>query len=303
MTMTDRTTPAAVPDAPTMPDAPAAVSPTREMLKRMVTHPSGLMGMLLLTILIAGTIFGPMIYQVDPFEIAGIPFWPPDADAPLGTDYLGRDVLAGLLYGGRATLAVGAVAALISVVIGVTVGAVAGFFGGIVDAVLMKLTEVFQVLPALLFAMVLVALFGARLDIITMAIGGVSWTQTARLTRAEFMRIRGLEYVKAATTGGADSLYLILRCILPNALPPIIVSATLAIGVAILFEGGLSFLGLGDPNVMSWGLMIGQSRNYLLDAWWSVTAPGAAIFVAVLAVSLIGDGINDAINPRLRRRR
>jgi peptide/nickel transport system permease protein len=168
---------------------------------------------------------------------------------------------------------------------------------------LVKVTEFFQILPPLLFAMVLVTLFGQTLTTITMAIGVVSWPTAARLTRAEFMRLRNLDFVKASRAAGAGNGHLILRVVLPNALPPIIVSATLAIGVAILFEGGLSFLGLGDPNTMSWGLMIGQNRNYVLDGWWTVTFPGAAIFIAVLAISLVGDGVNDAINPRLRRRK
>ena len=211
-------------------------------------------------------------------------------------------MLAGLIYGGRATLTVGAVAALITIAIGVTVGALSGFFGGAIDTILVKITEFFQILPPLLFAMVLVTLFGQKLMTITFAIGAVSWTSAARLTRAEFMRLRNLDFVKAARAAGAGDAHLILRVLLPNALPPVIVSATLAIGVAILFEGGLSFLGLGDPNTMSWGLMLGQNRNYVLDAWWAVTFPGAAIFLAVLAISLVGDGVNDAVNPRLRRR-
>ncbi|WP_022719844.1 ABC transporter permease [Rhodopseudomonas sp. B29] len=279
-----------------------AVSPTRAALRQFGKSPSGVAGAILLVLLVAATIFGPFIYHVDPLEIVGMPFAPPDADALLGTDYLGRDVLSGLIHGGRATLTVGAVAALITIVIGVSVGALAGFFGGWMDSLLVKITEFFQVLPPLLFAMVLVTLFGAKLSTITLAIGVVSWPSAARLTRAEFMRLRDLDFIKASRAAGAGSWHLILRVALPNALPPIIVSATLAIGVAILFEGGLSFLGLGDPNTMSWGLMIGQNRNYVLDAWWAVTFPGAAIFLAVLAVSLVGDGINDAVNPRLRRR-
>jgi peptide/nickel transport system permease protein len=191
---------------------------------------------------------------------------------------------------------------VITIVIGVTIGSLAGFFGGPIDTALTKITEFFQILPPLLFAMVLVTLFGQKLMIITVAIGVVSWPSAARLTRAEFLRLRNLDFVKGSRAAGAGNSHLILRVILPNALPPIIVSATLAIGVAILFEGGLSFLGLGDPNTMSWGLMLGQNRNYVLDAWWAVTFPGAAIFIAVLAISLIGDGINDAINPRLRKR-
>lgn len=187
-------------------------------------------------------------------------------------------------------------------VIGVSIGAMSGYFGGRVDNALMRFTEFFQVLPALLFAMVLVTLFSPSLTIIAIAIGVVSWPQTARLTRAEFLKIKRLEYVTAARAIGAQNGRIMWRVILPNALPPLIVSATLTIGVAILFEAGLSFLGLGDPNTMSWGLMIGANRAYILTAWWPVTFPGIAIFLTVFAVSLIGDGLNDAFNPKLRER-
>lgn len=286
----------------TAPPAGAAVSPMIAALRQYCRSPAGVAGAVVLLAIVLATIFGPTIYGVDPLDIGGAPFAPPDSDAWFGTDYLGRDVLAGLLQGGRATLTVGGVAAIITISIGVTVGSLAGFFGGPIDTALTKLTEFFQILPPLLFAMVLVTLFGQTLTTVVLAIGVVSWPSAARLTRAEFLRLRNLDFVKASRAAGARNGQLILKVVLPNALPPIIVSATLAIGVAILFEGGLSFLGLGDPNTMSWGLMLGQNRNYVLNAWWAVTFPGAAIFIAVLAISLIGDGINDAINPRLRKR-
>lgn len=300
MTALERSEPLVI-EAPELPTQ-RVVSPAWIAFSQFLRSPSGVIGAGLLIILVAVTIFGPMLYQVDPQDIAGAPFTAPSADAWLGTDYLGRDVLAGLIYGGRGSLTVGIVAALITIIIGLTVGALSGFFGGIVDAALVKITEFFQVLPPLLLAMVLVTLFGPKLSTITVAIGVVSWTSAARITRAEFMRLRNLDFVKASRAAGAGNAYLILQVLLPNALPPVIVSATLAIGVAILFESGLSFLGLGDPNTISWGLMLGENRNYILDAWWAVTFPGAAIFLAVLAISLVGDGINDAINPRLRRR-
>jgi len=186
--------------------------------------------------------------------------------------------------------------------IGITLGAMAGFYGGRVDAVLMRVAEFFQVLPALLFAMVVVSLFSPNLVTVTLAIGIVSWTSTARLTRAEFMKVRNLEFVRAERAIGAGNARIIWKVILPNAFPPLVVSATLAIGSAILFEAGLSFMGLSDPNLMSWGLMIGSSRQYILTSWWTVTFPGMAIFITVLAVSLIGDGLNDALNPKLRER-
>ncbi len=278
-------------------------SPVRQAAAQFARNPAGLLGLAALLLIVLASLAGPGWYGVDPIDIVDAPFSPPGADGPLlGTDYLGRDILAGLLVGGRASLMVGLVAALISVVIGVSVGALAGWNGGWADAALMKATEFFQVLPALLFAMVLVALFGARLPVETLAIGLVSWTGVARLTRAECLRLRQMDYVRSTAAAGAAPGYLLARVVLPNALPPIIVAATLSVGVAILFEGGLSFLGLGDPNVMTWGLMLGQNRSYLQDAWWAVTFPGAAIFLAVLSVSLLGDGINDALNPRLRRR-
>ena len=263
---------------------------------------AALIGLGLLGLIALMLIVGPFTYPVDAFEIVGSPMTPPGADAPLGTDYLGRDVLAGLVRGGRPTVLVGVCAAMISALIGITIGALSGFYGGGIDRVLGRVVEFFQVLPALLFAMVLITLFSASLLTVTIAIGVVAWPGMARLTRAEFLRLRQLDFVRSARAIGASNARIILRTILPNALPPIIVSATLATGSAILFEAGLSFLGLTDPNVMSWGLMIGSSRNYLREAWWAVTFPGLCIFLTVLGISLVGDGLNDAFNPRLRQR-
>ncbi|MCB1458142.1 MAG: ABC transporter permease [Nitratireductor sp.] len=283
---------------------PQAISPLREAWIVFRRNKPAMFGLVLLFAIVAFVLYGTFFYAGDPFDIVWAPHTMPGEEAafPLGTDYLGRDLLAGLLTGGGPTLAVGAVAALITVVIGIAVGAMSGYFGGWVDDLLMRVTEFFQVLPALLFAMVLVTLFSPSLVTIALAIGVVSWPQTARLTRAEFLKIRELEYVTAARSIGARSNRIMWRVILPNALPPLIVSATLTVGVAILFEAGLSFLGLGDPNTMSWGLMIGANRSYIIEAWWPVTFPGIAIFLTVFAVSLVGDGLNDAFNPKLRER-
>ena len=294
---------AVAPPLPLVQPAPKVEHPTVEALRMFLRNPSAIAGMVILFVVLAVAIAGPWVYPADPFEIVWAPLTPPfSEDAWLGTDYLGRDVLRTLIYGGRATLLVGAVAALLSVAIGLTIGAFAGYYGGKVDAALMRLTEFFQVLPALLFAMVVVTLFSPTIVTVTIAIGVVSWTGTARLTRAEFLKYKGLEFVRAERAIGAGNARIIWKVILPNALPPLIVSATLAVGAAILFEAGLSFLGLGDPNQMSWGLMIGSSRQYVLSCWWAVAFPGAAIFITVLAVSLIGDGLNDALNPKLRER-
>ncbi len=281
-----------------------AESPLLEAWRMYRRNIPALFGTVMLTLIIAATLYGTLFYTGDAFDIVWAPHEAPGMtpEFPLGTDYLGRDLIAGLLTGGGPTLAVGAAAAALTMVIGITLGALAGFYGGWVDNLLMRITEFFQVLPALLFAMVLVTLFSPSLTTIAIAIGVVSWPQTARLTRAEFLKIKQLEYVTAARAIGAKNKRIIWKVILPNALPPLIVSATLTVGVAILFEAGLSFLGLGDPNVMSWGLMIGANREYILDAWWPVTFPGLAIFFTVFSVSLIGDGLNDAFNPKLRER-
>lgn len=285
-------------------DIPAkARSPFSEAFEMFRRNHAAVIGLLVLLAIIAVAVFGPMIYPGDPFEMVWIPFTPPGEEGYLmGTDYLGRDMMSLLIHGAKVSLTVGVSAAIVTVTIGITVGALAGFYRGWVEEVLMRLTEFFQVLPTLLFSMVIVALFGASLPMITLAIGLVSWPAVARITRAEFMRIRELEYVTAARAGGVRNGRLIFSVILPNALPPIIVQAALMVGSAILFEAGLSFLGLTDPNVASWGQIIGSNREYILDASFTVTVPGVAIFITVLAISLVGDGLNDALNPKLRQR-
>ncbi len=266
-------------------------------------NPGAMAGLVLVLAVLLMAVIGPMLYAVDPFDIVGAPLVPPlDEYAPLGTDALGRDLLAGLLHGARPSIVVGVVAASLSTVIGVTVGALAGYYGGWVDATLSRVTEFFQTLPALLFAMVIVTLFGATVATVAVSIGIVSWTPIARLARAEYLRARELDYVRAARAAGASDSYVLLRQILPNTLPSLLVAATLAVGTAILFESGLSFLGLTDRNTMSWGLMIGSGRTVILEAWWPSALPGVLIFVTVLGISLIGDGLNDALNPRLHER-
>ncbi len=277
--------------------------PLSEVLDMYIRNFSAVCAMIILIAIIILAIFGPLLYPTDPFEMVWMPFSPPGQDGfLLGTDYLGRDLMAGLIHGARVSILVGISAAFMSVVIGITIGALAGYYRGTIEEILMRITEFFQVLPTLLFSMVIVALFGASLPMIVIAIGLVSWTAVARITRAEFLRIRELEFVMASRASGASDFRLIFSVILPNALPPIIVQAALMVGSAILFEAGLSFLGLSDPNIVSWGQIIGSNRQYILDASYTVTVPGLAIFVTVLAISLVGDGLNDALNPKLRRR-
>ena len=286
-----------------MQETPKARHPMAEAWEMFRGNHAAMVALVVLTLIIITAIIGPYIYPTDPFDMVWAPFSPPGVDGfLLGTDYLGRDLRAALIHGARVSIVIGVAAAFMSVFIGVTVGALAGFYRGWVEELLMRITEFFQVLPTLLFAMVIVALFGASLPMITFAIGVVSWTAVARITRSEFLRIRELEYVTASRASGAKNGKLMFQIILPNALPPIIVQAALMVGSAILFEAGLSFLGLTDPNVVSWGQVIGSNRQYILDASYTVTIPGIAIFVTVLAISLVGDGLNDALNPKLRQR-
>ncbi len=280
-----------------------ARSPLSEAWEMFRRNHAAVAALVVLGLIVIGAIIGPFLYPTDPFEMVWAPFSPPGAEGfLLGTDYLGRDLMAMIINGARVSLIIGLAAALVSIFIGVTIGALAGFYRGILEEILMRITEFFQVLPTLLFSMVIVALFGASLPMITLAIGIVSWTAVARITRAEFLRIRELEYVMASRASGVQNMKLMFRVILPNALPPIIVQSALMVGSAILFEAGLSFLGLTDPNVVSWGQIIGSNRQYILDASYTVTIPGLAIFVTVLAISLVGDGLNDALNPKLRSR-
>lgn len=276
----------------------------REALRMFTRNRAAVAGVVILVAVMIMTYLGPLLYDQDPSDIVAFPLKGPGTeDVPrLGTDYLGRDVLAGVIGGGSTTLRVALVASLLIVLIGVTIGAVAGFYGGWIDSSLMRITEVFQVLPALLFALVVTTLFGASPNKVAVAIGIVLWPQLARLTRAEFLRLKNLEFVKAARAIGASDARIMFRVILPNAAPPLIVATTLVMGTAILFEAALAFLGLGDPNHLSWGLMIGLNRPTFLSSWWTVTFPGMAIFFTVLSFSLIGDGLQDAFNPKLRGR-
>jgi peptide/nickel transport system permease protein len=271
--------------------------------RRYGKNKAGVIGLFVLALVLLTAFIGPLFYPVSPFEIQGKKFLAPGGRFTLGTDYLGRDVLAGIIQGSRTSLMVGITAAALMMTIGIIFGALAGYHGGFIDEALMRLTEFFQVIPAFILAMVVVALFQPSLWTIIFAISISTWTGTARILRAEFMSLRERDFVTAARASGSRSARIITREILPNALPPMIVNASLGVGIAILFEAGLSFLGLGDPNVMSWGYMIGSSRVYIRQAWWTVTFPGIAIFLTVLSLSLVGDWLNDFLNPKARLQR
>jgi peptide/nickel transport system permease protein len=249
-------------------------------------------------------ILAPLFFPTDPLRIVAQPeLWPGEDPAfPLGTDSLGRDMLAMIVHGARATLLIGLFASAVATLIGVSVGATAGYFGGWIDEGLMRAAELFQTIPNLIFVLTIVVILGSTLQNIVLAIGIVSWTPIARMTRAEFLSLRDREFVQACRSMGMGDLRIILGEILPNALPPVIVLSSLVVAGAILFESAVSFLGLGDPNVASWGRLVGDGRQLIRSSWYICAIPGVAIMVTVLCLNLIGDGLNDALNPKLRDR-
>ena len=253
---------------------------------------------LLVAIVLA--ICAPLLFKTDAFAMVGKPFlWPGvDPRFPLGTDMFGRDILTGIVYGARISLLVGLTAATISTAVGIAVGVVSGYFGGWIDHLLMRLTELFQTMPPLVFVVTIVAILQPSIFSIVVAIGFTSWTQTARLIRAETLRIRESEFVQAAFALGLSPVRIVVKHVLLNAVSPAIVTGTILAGSAILTEAALSFLGLGDPNVMSWGSMIGAGRQVLRTAWYIAAIPGVAIVLTVLAITALGSGLNFFLNPR-----
>jgi len=259
-------------------------------------------GAIVLFAVLIAAVSAPLLAPTDPWAMAGAPFRAPLADGFLfGTDTLGRDIAAGIVHGARVSLLIGMVSTSVALSIGVLLGAVAGYYGGWVDDAVMRFTEFFQTIPNFVLLVVLVALFQPSIASIVVAIGVVSWPPLARIVRGEFLSLRSREFVQAAIVLGQSNARIIATQILPNSLSPIIVSASLMVATAILLESALSFLGLGDPNVMSWGYMIGAARTVMRQAWWMPVFPGLAIVLTVLALNLVGEGLSDALNPRLGR--
>jgi len=260
----------------------------------------GGLGVLLLVLAIA--LAGPALHPRGALTMAGRPFlWPgQNPRFPLGTDNLGRDVLSGLIEGARISLWVGSTAALSTILAGIIVGAASGSGTPGLDEGLMHLTEVFQTIPNLLFAILLVTILKPTLAHIVFAISAVSWPAVARIVRAEMLSLRNRDFVASCRMIGMGRMRIVLTQMLPNCLSSVIVMASLLVATSILAEAALSFLNLSDSNVMSWGRMVGNGRAALRQAWYLVAIPGGAIMLTVLALSLVGAGVNDALNPRLR---
>ena len=274
----------------------------RDGWSRFRQNKLSLVGLAIVTVVILAGLFAPLLAPFGAFELGGARLAFPQANHLFGTDHLGRDVLSGVLYGTQTSLQVGFLSVILSVVLGITIGSVSGFYGGRLDDVLMRTTEVFQVMPRFFLALVIVAVFGADLWGTIFVIGILSWAEIARLVRAEFLTLRERPFVMAARAYGAGDAWIIFREILPNALTAVIVAGSLQVPSAILLEASLSFIGAGDPNVMSWGRMLNNAQQYMRQAWWVATFPGLAISLTAMGLALLADGINDFLNPRLRQK-
>jgi len=276
--------------------APGARRPA--LLSRLVRRPAGVVG-LAGTLLVVGLgLIGPIIAPHDPFAADGPSLAAPSWSYPMGTDALGRDLFSGVLHGARTSLVVAAGVAAIVLVAGLAVGLVTGYRGGWVDDVLMRITEAFQVLPRFFFALVVLAFFGPGLDRLVILLGATSWPLLARVVRADVFALRGREFVDAARVAGASDTRIVLREVLPHAVSAAVAVLGLVIAQVILLEAGLAFLGLGDPNALSWGTLASEAQRYLRVGWWLSVFPGAAILLTVLSWNLLGDGLTDAGSVR-----
>ena len=270
------------------------------LLGRFLRSPEGVAGLVLLGLLVLVALLAPVFFPRDPLSIAGPALLPPFQDGafPLGTDRLGRDVLAGLMHGARASLAVGIAAALVAIVVGALVGTIAGFTGGIVDEALMRIVDAFQIVPGFLLALAFVSVAGASLPVVIVAIALGAWPGPARLARAEVLSIRERDYVAAARVIGMHPLEIAMREVLPNALPPVLALGSVIVAGAVLTEAALSFLGLGDPNIVTWGSMIAEGRNVLRTAPFLSIIPGIGLVLTVLGIYLFTEGLGEALARR-----
>ena len=289
----------------------AAVSPTREAWRRFKRHRMAVVGLVVLTIMVAAVLIGPYFWRIPINDIDfAAKLKGPSRAHPFGTDDLGQDLLARMLYGGRISLAVGLAAMVVAIVVGTVIGAIAGMSRGWIGSALMWLTDLFLSLPQLPLLLLVIYLFrdalksvfgpeGGIFILIVLVIGGLRWMPVARLVRAQFLSLREKEFVEAARALGASRVRQVVRHILPNALGPVIVAGTIDVAAAIIAESTLSFLGLGfPPDIPTWGRLLFDAKDNLDFAPHWALFPGAAIFLAVLSINFIGDGLRDALDPR-----
>jgi peptide/nickel transport system permease protein len=270
----------------------------RRFWQRFLAYRAGLASggcVALLALVAVATFFWP---GLDPHQISDMAMAAPSLGHIFGTDELGRDILLGMLYGSQVSLAVGVSAAIGATLLGVMLGAAAGFWGGWLDLAVMRISEMFQVVPSFILAAVIVSLSGTGLTQVVAVIVLLAWPQIARITRGEVMRIKRLEFVDAVRCLGMREWEILAAEVVPNALAPVLAAATLVVAQAILLEASLSFLGLSSADIISWGRMLNAGQRFLFNAWWMSVFPGLAIFLTVLAFNLLGDAVGSALNPR-----
>jgi len=289
-------------EAAVLPTAPRRESRIRAFWRPFVASRMGPIGLGILICVALCALLAGVIAPDGPFKL-GAPrlIGPGEQGHLLGTDHLGRDMLAQLVYGARVSLTIGLVAASISLFVGVVIGSVAGYFGGWVDLVLSRLTDMFLIIPAFFLIIVVVATLGSGIGYVMVVIGLTAWPTSARLMRAQTLSLRERTFIQALRALGESGPRILFRHIVPNGIQPLIANASLDIASAILIEAGLSFIGLGDPNKATWGRMIFDGRTTILTAWWASVLPGIAIIVTVLGFYLVGDGISYVLSPRSRK--
>jgi peptide/nickel transport system permease protein len=270
-------------------------------LAQLKRHPSGLVAGAFILLLLVLALAAGLFPGLDPHGMSNESMQPPSAQHLLGSDELGRSVLAGVVHGTRVSLTVGFFAALVATLIGILVGAAAGFYGGWLDTAVMRVSEFFQVIPSFILAAVIVAMTGTGLAQIIAVVGLLAWPQVARVMRGEVMRVKQLEFVDAVRCLGISERQVLFGEVIPNAVAPVLAVGTLIVGQAILLEASLSFLGLSSAELVSWGRMLNSGQRFLFNAWWLSFFPGTAIFVTVLAFNLFGDAVGSIINPRNAR--
>jgi len=276
---------------------------TLQIAQKVIQSNSRLqVGLIIVTLIIIIGVIAPLITWYPPLKtLVNTPFTFPNLNNPFGTDDLGRDIYTNVVYGIRTSLLIGVLSTSLSLIIGIIIGAIAGYRGGILGDILMRITDMAFIIPSFLLALLIATIIGPTIQNIIIAIGITSWPGVARMTRAEFLRIKERLFIEAAKASGVSDKRIILFHIMPNAMPSVIPYITLQISNNILIEAGLSFLGVGDPNVPSLGLMLNNAQEYLTSAWWLAFFPGLALSLIIIGFNLLGDGLIDYMNPRLKK--
>ena len=270
--------------------------------QRFSAYRAGVAAAAYLVLVVLVAIVAELVPGLDPHDISDKVMAAPSLANPLGTDDLGRDMLLGIVFGIKVSLTVGICAAIGATVFGVLVGAIAGYYGGWLDLVVMRVSEVFQVVPTFILAAFIIALSGPGLSRVVIVIALLSWPQVARLMRGEVLRVKQLEFVDAVRCLGVKESTILVTEVIPNAIAPVLAAATLIVGHAILLEAALGFFGLSSADIVSWGRMLNAGQRFLFNAWWLSFFPGMAIFITVLAFNLLGDAIGSALNPKTARK-